>query len=64
MEKLYTVKSAATIIGYHPQSVYDFLRDGLLEGFRNSSKGHWRISEAHIAAFLSGHGAAPQSSDS
>ena len=50
MDTLYTVKSAASIMGYHPQTVYQFLRDGVLESFK--PRGHWRISEAHLVAFL------------
>ena len=51
MEKWFTVKEAARLLGYHPNHLRRLLRKGAVNG-RKQRNGHWKISRREVARIL------------
>ncbi len=56
LERLYTVKEAATILGVDRWTVYQYIKKKYLKATRMSigSKGQWRIKESSLSIFVDG----------
>lgn len=48
-EELLSPKQAAGRLGRHPQTVYNYLKDGTLRGQQIKKKGDWGIPVSEIA---------------
>jgi excisionase family DNA binding protein len=53
MNGLLTAKEAANRLKVHPNTVYLYLEQGKLRGFKVIGK-RWRIKEADLEAFING----------
>ena len=51
MNKTYTVKQVADILGYSTNSIYTFLKEGRIVGVR-VGKGRYRISQEELGKLL------------
>jgi excisionase family DNA binding protein len=62
IERNYTVSEVAKILGVTPYTVRTYLREGKLEGFKNTDSGRsnndrWRVKESILKKYLeSKHG--------
>jgi len=48
----YTVKEAARVLGYNPDTVYEMISDGRIKAKRIGSRGRWRISAKIIEELM------------
>lgn len=62
MERGFTVKEAAKLLGYSTNSVYGFLKDGLIKSVR-IGKGKFKIPQSEIDKFLTTQGGVAEKSD-
>jgi len=62
MEREYTVPEIAKVLGVTPYTVRQYLKEGKLEGFKNTNSGRsnndrWRVKESVLLAYVeSRHG--------
>ena len=57
MEKLYTIKEAAEILGFHYQTVWKMIKEGRLKAVQpcgKRKKGQWRIREEDLKEVAGG----------
>ena len=49
--RLITVGAAGRIIGVDRRTVYNFIQDGRLKGYRFGGEGYWRLDRAEVELF-------------
>lgn len=52
MDKIYTVKEAAKILGFSTNTVYKYLEDGKIQAARGQAQGRFRIPKQSLEEFL------------